>query len=269
MHSKGNLKHIIFVIALLFFTSQSFALAQTILYAGFPELNKLPSAVISNPIFINAPQPTAKVLTYESTELSTKNIFSHYQIHLLENQKNITRYRTREVDGKTPGFFINIGTPVIRGEGVGLGGIFMLAYEKWHEVTGESLATERYYKKYEMTSIGNVKGKLFPLAVGNKLSFDYTDLSQGKRNPNNIADEENNGKMLYQVTGHLNGYSSSKKAVPGDIYVILVSRTTREDPEVMVKQYEYYFSTKLGWYVAATYFKNNQPVAVYKLVEWE
>lgn len=239
------------------------------LYLGQPEIDKVPVSITHNSLFNGAPMPKVRVLTYESTELSTANKFSRYQIQLLDTQGYITRYRTREVDPRNKGFFMPDGTPYIRGNGVGYGGIFMLAYQKWHGLTNKEFDPKDFYKKYLMTSMSDVKGKLFPLAVGNRLSFHYTEISKNKRPGDDaMPDTYDSGTMVYQVISHLKGYKRSFNPVPGDIYVIRVSKTTQEDPR-LVPQYEYFFSPYLGWYIAARYYQGGKPVAVYRLVNWQ
>jgi hypothetical protein len=240
----------------------------TELYPEEPEFSVLPQEIVSSSAYANAPKPHVTMLTYESKDLAKDEKFSRYQIHLLASDKTLTRYRTREVDYRDPGFFLKEGTPIIRGEGVGYGGMFMLAYMKWHSIIGKKLTDKNYYKKYRMTDMKNIQGHLFPLAVGNQLTFNYRDISQNKRSQSNQADAQENGKMIYQVIDHQVGFQGVEKKVPGDIYLVKVSKMTDRNPQ-QTTLYEYYFSTSLGWYVGARYYKNNQPVAFYQLVTWE
>jgi len=185
-------------------------------------------------------------------------------------QKTITRYQTIEVPFNHEPLLKRQLTPGIHQVGIGYGGIFSLEYLKLS--TDVPLHDDpnygQFYKKYEITQISDIHGRLFPLEVGNSLSFHYTDLFQSDwKGGSLLPDRMRHGKMVYHVVKKMKGFPESQPAVPGDVYEIDVSYSI--DPsDQLYPLNTYYFSTALGWYVMATYFQGNQPVVSYRLVSW-
>jgi len=233
------------------------------LYAGLPRFTKLPASIIHSHIFRRAHLPNVAVLSYESEDLTHHLAFSQYQIRPIYRLGKLSEYQTREVTFKNGGLKMRGRAPTLYGNGVGYGGIFMFAYRK----SGQLNRGHDYYIKYEMTSISHVRGKLFPLAVGNRLSFHYTDLMTKSRRSER-AQFVDAGKMVYQVIARYRRYQGSRNPVPGPIYAIKVSKTTEKNSG-LVPQYVYYFSPKLGWYIQADYYSKGKHMATYRLVNWK
>lgn len=222
--------------------------------------------VTQNAIFKREPQRQVSHLTYVSNEIPSGRIYSRYQIMPLHSQGPMTRYKTIEHPLTERGLLQHADIMGVRGAGVGSGGIFSLGYIKSEARDGKMLQHPRFYIKYEVVSIDNPQGHLFPLHLGNRLRFHYLAYYKNSHQANPIYIDS--GEMQYEVIRHQWGYTRSKPIVPGDIYVVRFRQSSRNDPRLLV-QYDYTFSNALGWYIASKYYIHNRPVVYYHLTSWE
>lgn len=225
--------------------------------SGPVDFTQMNPNVLYSKIFAAAPSTNASVFSYQSTEFSPQIPYSQYQITVVNHLNQLSHYKTTEHPVDAP-------VPLVAGEGIGFGGIVSLAYEKSQvrSVYPERPKWAKFYKKFEIISVKNVEGNLFPLKVGNQLSFDYVaNVKTG-----NYTWQEH-GEYLYQVVKKLMGYKGPTNPVRGPVYVIKLSRKTQSDSFFMPMN-EYYFSTQLGWYVQAKYYREGQVVVTYRLTNW-
>jgi hypothetical protein len=244
---------IIFVLFALIFsleTTQCLA-ANADLYTGLPQFQKIPLSIKNSSLFKDAYLPDIKMLEYESTEIPSNAKYSKYQIHLRTTENKLAQYKTIELTGKDNRLF---------GQGIGYGGIFSMQYFK----KGDLDRHKKYYKKYQWREISHIEGHLFPLKVGNRLSFDYKEAYKDAEQDEPIT---GNGKIVYEVTDVIHDYKNNFTAVPGNVYVIKFSKSTKENPR-LVPQNIYHFSDKLGWYIYAKYFFAGKPLVEYKITNW-
>jgi len=228
------------------------------MFSGSPRYADLDASIQNSPIFKNAPAPHVTVLDYESHNLSRRAKYarySNYQIRLKKTTSKLTEYRTTEKTGTNNRLY---------GFGIGYGGIISIAYLK----KGVLAKQPNYFIRYQWTHISDVKGHLFPLKVGNRLSFHYRSLERHRRGQRAQPDS---GRIIYQVTAKMNGYQSDSKrgltTVPGAVFVIKYSKTTRRHRR-LTPQNIYYFSQKLGWYVYAKYYFSNRAKVEYRVVNF-
>lgn len=221
------------------------------MFSGAPRYSDLDQSIRNSTLFNNAPKPHVSLLNYQSYQTSNHNKYSNYQIRLYKTKEKLTEYRTTEITG---------ANNRLHGFGIGYGGIISIAYMK----RGNLARHHHYYIHYQWTKMSDVQGHLFPLKVGNRLSFHYQDLVRTQPGQTPRA---NNGIIVYQVTGKMKGYNSGLTVVPGEVYVIKFSKTTRQHPRLETQNI-YYFSQRLGWYVFAKYFFNNKEQAEYRLASY-
>ena len=194
------------------------------------------------------------ILHYQAYDISSNKFYSNYQVTRDRTDNNFSQYHTVE----------NIrDNGIAHGYGLGYGGIFSIIYLKQGDIPN----APHWYKKYRWTTISNLQGQLFPLHVGNQLTFNYHEQVKYVPGKNNLSDEENGGKIVYEIIGHQNGYQNGSLTVPGDIYIVRFSKSSNNGS--MQIQNDYYFSTYLGWYVQAAYYFDNKAMAVYKMTSWE
>lgn len=249
------MKRIIFF-AVLLIPFVIFAKQKT-LFTGPLDFSELSSDIVYSHIFKNAPQTTGSQFNYMSVETPSQMTYSKYHIGVESHFHKLSQYQTIEMPPDDT-------VPQVRGDGIGYGGIVSLAYEKGQtaKVNPPRSKWGDFYKKFEIVKITDVSGKLFPLKVGNQLSFDYTAYVKTYSGM-----QEEQGEYVYQVVRKQQGYQGSENPVIGPVYVIKLMRKTRSQP-ALEPMNEYYFSTKLGWYVQATYYRQGQAVVVYRLVNW-
>lgn len=232
---------------------------QQSLYSGKPRFADLSPAIAKHQMFTAAPPVKVKRLQYVSTAYPSGEVYSDYNIYPEITAGKLSEYYTRE----RPPVHGGVQTPVVNGDGVGYGGIFMLLYRK----RGSILNQPQFYTKYAMTSISDVSGHLFPLKLGNELRFHYQAVHTDRLNPNAERGERDAGVMLYKVVQQLPRYHFRDMTLQGPIYKIEVWRTTKANP-TLHRQYAYYFSPRLGWYIWAQYFADNKLIANYRMVKF-
>ena len=134
------------------------------------------------------------------------------------------------------------------------------------------------YSRVETFEISDVSGHLFPLAVGNKLTYSARELlhfvSGGSElsNPlnkillssdnspdNGLSDREHSSVSRYEVVDRLSSYRLKNGKEVGEVFVI---REIASDGTVID---EWYFSTAIGW----TVLRKQKNGLVVKLVNWE
>jgi len=224
------------------------------MYDGVPNVALLDPSIATSTLIAKAPSPRVHVLHYQAFDVPSNKFYSNYQVTRDRTTTNFSQYHTIE----------NVrDNGIAHGYGLGYGGIFSIIYLKQGDIPN----APHWYKKYRWTMINNLQGQLFPLQVGNQLTFNYHEQVKYTPSNNNLSDEENDGKIVYQIIDHQVGYHNGNLSVPGDIYVVRFSKSTNNGP--MQIQNDYYFSTYLGWYVQAAYYFNNQEMAVYKMTGWE
>lgn len=232
------------------------------IFVGPPQFTAMHRQVVTEPILQNAPYPRVAILNYEAIDLGTKTHYSDYQIRLIGFKGKLTKYKTVELHNGTV-VRPTTGAIATNGLGIGYGGILSLVSQKIRNFVDK----RDYYKKYEVAALGPPMGILFPLAVGNRMSFPYTDLMQYTENDFSRSAQVNSGTMVYEVVAHYHNFAPINRIVPGDVYVIRYSKNTQDDLN-QVPQVEYYYSTVLGWYVIAQYFDKGKPVVQYRLRDW-
>ena len=250
-----NWKEFLFLLLFLIIPCQIMAATKP-LFSGQPEFDELNPTVLESIIFQNTDPSHGTVYQYISKVVGTGQIYSRYQITRLSEQGQLTRYTTTEIPP-------DASVPEIVGNGIGYGGIVALAYEKLFAIKAKRDRWNDFYKKYEIISIDHIQGRLFPLKVGNQLTFNYTAWQKTKESKQLL-----NGKIKYAVLAHYAHYRLSHHAVPGGVYVIRMWRSTQYQPQLL-PIYQYDFSTGLNWYVVAKYWVNGKLLGVYHLVNWK
>lgn len=123
-------------------------------------------------------------------------------------------------------------------------GVFDLMEVTW---TTELRARDDLWERtdYQIESTRNVEGKLFPLAVGNRLRFDL-QLRQERDTPHGrLSPERTRRRYEYVVTGTTDRWARSTPAVPGRVFVIRFSMDGDTGPMVS----ELHYSEALGFAV--------------------
>ena len=101
---------------------------------------------------------------------------------------------------------------------------------------------EIHFKKI-VTDISNVSGQLFPLQVGNELSFSATWLTQAVKGAPTTNPHEDIYGYRYRVVEELDGYADAEPPVEGRVFVI--SRTEIH-PDGWHDRVELLYSMSLG-----------------------
>lgn len=253
--------------ALPYFLFASVAHANTMLYSGEPEINKLIPAIQNTTLFAAAPKPTEKQSLLLSRFANNNLPYSQYLIQPLQTLGTTSKYKTTETieNGSIfPG--IQPGSPlVVNGRGISLGGIFWpLEKMSANNAQGQQV----YYNVINIHGFKYISGSLFPLKVGNDLKFHFDRTHQQIVGGTETLVNDS-GVMEYKVVGQYQGYPKSKNTVPGLIYTIEVWEKTNLHPNKYLTDI-YDYSLALGWYVTDRYYNtDNQHLMTYHLGSWE
>lgn len=208
-------------------------------------------ANINKDLLQHAPNPHAKQFNYQQINATSDNP-EGYQIDLAATKNKLTHYAISN----------NLNQPFIKTISVGYGGFLILS----QHLVGMQNSRNKYYRDHYFESINDVKGKLFPMKVGNKLQFDYSEIITNAANKQKHT-QQTNGRITYQVVGHNNSYHFKDLIVPGKIYIIKRSQSINDAPAKTDSIY--YYSPYLGWYVKVEYFINGQPGPIYSLSSYK
>lgn len=205
------------------------------------------SSITDSHQFDLTPFPRTKILRYEMTQVNNPGDNSVMEINLIRTKNHITEYETTQ----------NINQLSIKGKNIAFGGIAPFKIEKQRWLQDKLVSASGY----RIASINNVAGRLFPLKVGNQMSYGFT--ANYSRNGQVTLTKQSTA--MFEVVGHMNNFTNGSITVPGDVYVIRYSEA--DSNGVLQQKAEYEFSTGLGWVVQMTEYQNNQPSRVYNLID--
>jgi hypothetical protein len=167
-------------------------------------------------LFGGAPPPRFRTLRMvdETTSPAGQRRSAEREVHLVESAgwRSVVR-----IERRLPG-----ALSVAQYE-VGVPGLFTGA-------TASDLASEGPAQRFlaRVDSVVDVQGALFPLKVGNRLSFSARNPSQqwlGEL----VVEGSGSARYVYEVTGTTDRWSSGSPAVPGEVFVIRLTREISVD----------------------------------------
>jgi len=217
-----------------------------VLFLCHPASAKIPDIIKTHPAFKGAPEPTytnyqIKNRGTRSTSEWTYTLQSFNGTVIQEQYINDYRYRSKK--GKKSRSQTKGTRELI------LGGLFVIEDSSTYVRRKKGEPTKRKIRKRTITSLSNISGKLFPLAVGNQLSFKiekryYSKQKQPKSKPSKTRYYRK--KYTFQVVRVLSG-KSFEPSLPGKIYVIerRIDAKTRKGKPYTHKE-EFYYSDAYG-----------------------
>lgn len=222
------------------------------------ELN-ISSSIKESHVFDTGPLPRSKVFRYQSFASDTNVAYSSLEINLQRTINRITEYQTTEQSGNT----------VIKGDSIGYGGMapFTVLKQKTLQDPQQKKTTTISQQNYKVLNIDQVSGKLFPLQVGNQLSYAFKAIFNNNQAKNTLIQ----GMAKFEVTGKnsnliLNQNPPDANIPLGDVFIITYSEALNN--QAWKPRAQYYFSPKLGWFIQVTEYNNEGlPKRIYKLTQ--
>lgn len=203
-------------------------------------------SIISSHIFDLGPLPRTKILHYQATNVATGQPYSTLEINLIRTKNHITEYESTEQlnDGET-----------VKARSIAFGGVapFKIEKQKWQN---DKLISSKYIK---FIDVSDISGRLFPLAVGNEIRYSFSKTFSPDQKKIAL------GNASLSVIGKANGFTYNNNLLPGDIFIIQYKEQLNDHaPEIKA---QYYFSTKLNWFVQVIEYSAGKPVKIYNLFD--
>lgn len=209
----------------------------------------LASSILDSQAFAKAPLPRVKNLHYQALD-SSGQASSDLIINLMQTKNRITKYQTEE------------SSPNKKVEGISIacGGLAPFTVERQTTILNQPKQNPSI-SKFKILKIDQISGNLFPLKVGNSLSFHFVAMHQTDNQPEHVYD----GLATYNVVSVKDNLILNGQNVPGETYKIQYSEAVGQSP--LQIHAEYLFSPRLGWFVQASLFKSGALSKNYQLVD--
>lgn len=208
-------------------------------------------SILDSQAFSKAPLPRVKNLHYQALDVAAGQPYSSLNINLMQTKNRITKYQTDE----------SFPNKEIKGTSIAPGGMAPFTVQRQTIILNPPNKVPPIISQFKVLKIDQISGNLFPLKVGNTLSFHFVAVHQVNNQPSHTYD----GLASYNVVSVKDNLILNGQNVPGEIYKIQYSEAIGQAP--MERHAEYLFSPKLGWFVQATLFKNGVFFRCYQLVD--
>ncbi|MDX1697218.1 MAG: hypothetical protein R3308_02985, partial [Thiohalobacterales bacterium] len=121
---------------------------------------------------------------------------------------------------------------------------------------------DRLNRRFEVVQISDYHGRLFPLQVGNELSFSYAFLLQEPSVPGPLI-ERRDRLVRYRVLSANDAFRIDGAIVPGRVFLLEQIVSTAGGEAISTR--DLYYSTVYGWVVMAVEYDNGMPGTVVQM----
>lgn len=241
------------------------------LFRGKASFRKLVPAVRQSPLVTYCQPSTVDSVDYGIRQFPATTAIARQSLQVTEHVQGITGV-TASATGMVP-----MGLPGIddwansHGQIVSCGGLLTLAFSEMVSGGHDSLRCDDPLaingarpgspnRRYALTQVSHYTGELFPLRVGNELSFDYTALLRAWSGQTACAGRRFGMQAQYSVLSANDKFAINGRPIPGRVY--LIERTLTDTESGEREQRDYYYSAALGWVVMAVDYVDGMPVTV-------
>jgi hypothetical protein len=208
------------------------------------------TTIIDSHAFDEAPVPRTKALHYQATSVATNQVVASLDINLQRTMNRITQYQATRKEGPS----------TFQSDSISVSGLAPFT-EMQQKITLMEKGSQISASQYKVLDINQVEGNLFPLKVGNTLSYHFNAIKASEQ----VKKHAIEGSALFEVTNKLVGFTYGGNIIPGNIYTIRYSEARGGMP--LEVRAQYMLSEKLGWFVQATEYKSGIPTRIYNLVD--
>jgi hypothetical protein len=252
------------------------------IFSGEATFDQLEYAIQHSPLTDECPAPAIGQILYEFRTFPGEESLGNEGYNVVERVQGITGLSMTSAGDRPQGLFGIRGWPSSTGRVLSCGGLFTIAFREQHEQEGvpisrrplervgpvipDSYDVKMPNRRYEVTRISEYTGSLFPLKVGNELTFSYTALHQSLPNRKDYADVRYQNHMRYSVLSVNKAFRINDKTVPGNVYLIEGEKSG--DGDGGISRRDYYYSDALGWVVMEVEYDEGTPAFVMGMTEW-
>ena len=244
------------------------------LFRGKASFGKLVPAVRQSPLVTYCRPATVDSVDYGIRQFPATAASGRQSLLVTERVQGITGM-TASATGEIP-----MGLPGIddwensRGQIVSCGGLLTLAFSEVLSGGNDSLRCDDPLaingarlgspnRRYALTQVSDYSGELFPLRVGNVLSFGYTALLRSWSGQTVCSERRFRMQTQYTVLSANDKFAINGRPVPGRVYLVERTLTDTDSGERVLR--DYYYSADLGWVVMAVDYVDGMPGMVREL----
>ncbi len=252
------------------------------IFHGEAMFGKLPPAIRQSPLADVCPPPAIGRIHYVYRGFPNEETLGKADYVVADRTHGIAGLSMAATAHTPDNLFALPAWPSSSGRVLSCGGLFTLASREQRardvipltpSVPGgtghavpETYNAKQPNRRYAVTQLSGYRGRLFPLRVGNELSFSCTALLQSPGSRKGRADKQSREHILYRVLGMNDAFVVNGMPVPGRVY--LIEQVREREPDGVIEKRDYYYSEVLGWVIKQVSYDDGAPVSIMDVTEW-